>query len=60
MNPRIRPIRPMPGGNRFIGGGFVGPFLLGGLAGGLLAPSFYPRPYPVYPPYPPYPPYQFY
>lgn len=33
--------------NRF-GGGFVAPFLLGGLTGGLLAPAFYPRPYPVY------------
>ena len=46
------------GGNRFIGGGFAVPFLLGGLTGGLLAPAFYPRPipYPVYPaPYRPYP-----
>ena len=56
-----RPIGPM-GGNRFIGGGFLGPFLLGGLAGGLLAPGFGPRPYPVYygpPPPPPYPPYYY-
>ena len=47
--------RPSPYGNRFIGGGFAVPFLLGGLTGGLLAPSFYPRPY--YRPYPyqPYP-----
>lgn len=55
-----RRMRPMMGGNRFIGGGFFGPFLLGGITGGLLAPAFYPRPYPVYPapaPYPPYPPY---
>lgn len=44
--------RPMPYGNRFIGG-FAAPFLLGGLTGGLLAPAFYPRPY--YRPYPPYP-----
>ena len=43
-----------PGGNRFIGGGFLGPFLLGGLVGGLAGPAFYPRPIP-YPPYPPYP-----
>lgn len=44
-------------GNRFIGGGFVGPFILGGITGSLLAPSFYPRPYPPYPIYgPPYPP----
>ncbi|MFA7688792.1 MAG: hypothetical protein WCX96_01720 [Bacilli bacterium] len=38
--------------NRLIGGGFIAPFLLGGLAGAALAPSFY-RPYPQYysPPY---------
>ena len=44
-------------GDRFIGGGFLGPFILGGITGGLLAPSFYPRPYygPVPMPYPPYP-----
>ena len=38
------------GGNRF-GGGFIAPFLLGGITGGLLAPAFYgPRPFygPVY------------
>lgn len=48
---------PRPGynNNRFIGGGFLGPFLLGGLTGGLIAPAFYPRPY--YYPYQPYPPY---
>lgn len=49
---------PMPYGNRFIGGGFAVPFLLGGLTGGLLAPNFYPRPY--YRPYPVYPPYPMY
>lgn len=27
--------------NRFVGGGFLGPFLLGGLTGGLVAPIFY-------------------
>lgn len=44
--------------DRFIGGGFLAPFLLGGITGGLLAPSFYPRPIvygPVYRPYPVYP-----
>ena len=45
--------RPMPYNNRFIGGGFAVPFLLGGLTGGLLAPAIYPRPY--YRPYPYYP-----
>lgn len=57
MNPRFRPGRPMPISNRFIGGGFLGPFVLGGITGGLLAPSFYPRPitYPAPYPYPPYP-----
>ena len=54
--------------SRLIGGGFVGPFLLGGLTGGLISPFFYggPRPYynNYYPPYPrpypprPYPPYR--
>ena len=44
---------PVRTGDRFIGGGFLGPFVLGGITGGLLAPAFYPRPYPVYPvPYP--------
>ena len=46
-NPRFRP------NNRFFGGGFLGPFVLGGITGGLLAPNFYPRPYPY--PYPPRP-----
>lgn len=44
--------------NNRLGGGFIGPFLLGGITGGLLAPAFYPRPYPVYygpPPVGPYP-----
>lgn len=27
------------------GGGFLGPFILGGITGGLLAPAFTPRPY---------------
>lgn len=51
---------PYRNNDRFIGGGFLGPFVLGGITGGLLAPAFYPRPYPypypqrpVYPPYPP-------
>lgn len=48
--------------NRFIGGGFAVPFLLGGLTGGLLAPAFYPRPYPqpIPQPYPVPPPYPIY
>lgn len=58
----------MPNNNdRFIGGGFLGPFLLGGVTGGLVAPLFYggynrpyysnnyyypyPYPYPYYGPY---------
>lgn len=47
-------------GDRFIGGGFFGPFILGGLTGGLIAnsrynyPAFY-APYPYYGPYPYYP-----
>lgn len=40
--------------------GFLGPFLLGGLVGGAVAPAFWNRPYyypyPIYRPYPyPYP-----
>ena len=58
MNPNNlrRPINPnINNGDRFIGGGFLGPFILGGITGGLLAPSFYPRPIvygPIYRPYP--------
>lgn len=29
-----------PSDDRFLGGGFLGPFILGGITGGLLAPSF--------------------
>jgi len=41
-------------GDRFIGGGFLGPFILGGITGGLLAPAFNQRPIygPVYGPMP--------
>lgn len=48
-----RPARPnFQDNDRF---GFFGPFLLGGITGGLLAPAFGPRPfYPAYQPYPPY------
>lgn len=46
--------RNMPN-NRFVGGAFLGPFLLGGITGGLLAPAFYQRPYNYYPNYPYYP-----
>lgn len=46
-------------------GGFLGPFILGGITGGLVAPFFYgpgrPGPGPMYPPRPypprPYPPF---
>lgn len=56
-NNRIPRFNPRLGinNNRF-GGGFLGPFLLGGITGGLVAPLFYQRPYPYYyPPYPVYP-----
>lgn len=53
------------GDERFVGG-FLGPFLLGGITGGLLAPAFsgpgYGRPVyynNYYYPYPPYPPYYY-
>lgn len=62
---RTRPIQKPPynsysPNNRFIGPGFFGPFLLGGITGGLLAPSFYPRPLPPYRPYNQYGPYPTY
>lgn len=57
-------------GDRIIGGGFAFPFLLGGVTGAALAPSFWrpgygpgfgPRPYPpYYPPYYPPRPYPYY
>lgn len=57
--------RPNHGNNndRFLGGGFIGPFILGGLTGGLIAnsrPNYYPYPpYPYYQVYPYYP-YRYY
>jgi len=58
---RFRPINNQ-NDDRFIGG-FVFPFLLGGVTGAALAPNFYRPNYPVYPyppyPYPPYRPYYY-
>ena len=53
QNYKYRPIPNNMKDNRFVGGGFLAPFLLGGITGGLLAPSFYPRPI-YYPPVPYY------
>ena len=55
-----RPPMRSDNGDRFIGGGFFGPFILGGLTGGLIANSrpnypMYYAPYPYYGPYPYYP-----
>ena len=47
--------RVYPSNNRFVGGSFLGPFILGGITGGLISPLFYQRP-PYYGPYPPPPP----
>ena len=59
-NRRRFPMGGPIGGNRFFGGGFLGPFILGGITGGLLAPGFGPRPfYPGPPPFGPYPPYYY-
>ena len=44
--------------DRFIAGGFLGPFLLGGLTGGLVSPLFYNNQRPYYNNYYYYPPYQ--
>ena len=54
--------RPSRNNNRLVGGGFLGPFILGGVTGGLVAPLFYGGynrpyynnyyyPYPIYGPY---------
>ncbi len=63
---RNMPNRTYRNGDRF-GGGFIVPFVLGGITGSLInnRPNYYgpvPQPYPVmYPiPYPPYQPYQTY
>ena len=63
---QFRPIQPQNNNinnDRFVGGGFLGPFLLGGITGGLAAPLFYGGynrpyysnnyyyPYPIYGPY---------
>ena len=54
-----KPINQSYNDDRLIGfgGGFLGPFLLGGLAGAAVSPAFRPRPYyynNYYYPYPPY------
>ena len=42
QNPRnFKNFQTRPNDDRFIGGGFLGPFLLGGVTGGLVAPLFY-------------------
>lgn len=61
MYSNLRRRRPVNMNNRFVPGGFLGPFILGGITGGLLAPNFYPRPMPYYQgPYQNYGPYPFY
>lgn len=58
IDPRSAGQMPAGNGDRIFGGGFLGPFVLGGITGGLLAPAFYPRPYyNNYYPYPYYGPY---
>ena len=60
QNRQTPPIRPnFDSGDRFIGGGFLGPFLLGGVGGYLLGRPNYNGPIPVYfsGPIPPYRPY---
>ncbi len=46
---------PIPQNNDRVG--FLGPFILGGITGGVVAPYFWNRP--NYQPYPPYPPYYY-
>lgn len=50
-----RPNGPGPGGNNQ--GRFLGPFILGGITGGLISPLFWGNNRPIYYPYYPYPPY---
>lgn len=59
-NNNRRNIQPVNAANSDRLGGFLFPFLLGGVTGGLVAPYFYPRPYYnnyYYSPYPYYGPY---
>ena len=58
MGPGPGPRPNGPGPNRF-GGGFLGPFILGGITGGLVAPIFNRPYYGPYQPYPVYPPYNY-
>lgn len=51
-----RPNGPGPGGPNDQGR-FLGPFILGGITGGLISPLFWGNNRPIYYPYPPYPPY---
>ena len=57
--------RDQPNNDRLLGG-FLGPFILGGITGGVVAPYFwnnrpYYQPYPYQPyPYQPYPNYYYY
>lgn len=58
---RKYPNKKFNNNDRFIGGGFFGPFILGGITGGLIANSrpnypIYYQPYPYYP-YPYFRPY---
>lgn len=61
----IQPPNNNTNGDRFVGGGFLGPFILGGITGGLVSPLFYGgynRPYynnTYYYPYPIYGPYYY-
>ena len=54
--------RPNNSNDRFFGGGFAIPFVLGGITGGLIANNRpnYPVYYPYYPYYQPYRPYPYY
>lgn len=60
--PMYSPNHPMRqnNDNRLVGGGFFGPFLLGGITGGLVAPFFYGPRRPYYNNYYYYPPYPYY
>lgn len=56
-NYKYYPSMPYRNNDRIVAGGFLGPFILGGITGGLLAPAFYNGPSyrPCYGPYCQYP-----
>ncbi len=53
-NMHRQPMAPRPGGPNGGNGRFLGPFILGGITGGLISPLFWGNGRPIYYPYYPY------